>query len=190
MRARRERRRAERALWESFVSRPAYDPANFLTEGMRAAPEGAVNSVKSDVHTPEIMAEHVKEMARKFGADLVGIVALDPANDDRETFPEPATFAVVCALFAPYDPATTPGLAAQGRVQRGLMVSFMLAAYLRETGHFATTRDVSVEERARLATRAGVARRDRQGRLRRARHRGGVWVSDVVYTDFPLVGER
>jgi hypothetical protein len=47
---------------------------------IRNAPPGNVFPTKADIHTPEITSSHLKEMARYFGADLVGIVKL-PSND-------------------------------------------------------------------------------------------------------------
>lgn len=184
----RRRRRLEQRYWEFFINAPPHDPLNQLPGPIRNAPQGSVNSVKSDTHTPEIMSEHIKEIAGKFGSDQVGIIALDPQGDGPSNVPEQARFAIVCVVSADYDPATSPGIGGQTPVQNGLMISFILAAFLRESGYFATMRTGSASELAELAVRAGLGNVDRHGRLRSARFGTNVWVADVVYTDFPLAG--
>ena len=66
--------------WDFFINTPPADLANTVTDLIRNAPPGNVFPTKADIHTPEITASHLKEMARYFGTDLVGIVKL-PSND-------------------------------------------------------------------------------------------------------------
>lgn len=66
--------------WDFFINTPPADLANTVTDLIRNAPPGNVFPTKADIHTPEITSSHLKEMARYFGADLVGIVEL-PSND-------------------------------------------------------------------------------------------------------------
>src|SRR5262249_26487674 len=113
--------------WESFVNTPPADLANSAAEIIRRAPAGNVFPTRTELHTPEITARHVKEMARYLGADLVGIVSLK-ADDD------PLPFAVVCAVRAEHDPRTSPGVGGQVPVQNGLFVTFVLSAWIRELG--------------------------------------------------------
>jgi epoxyqueuosine reductase QueG len=63
--------------WDFFINTPPADPTNTVTELLRNAPAGNVFPTQADIHTPEIMAHHVKEMARYFGAELVGIARLE-----------------------------------------------------------------------------------------------------------------
>ena len=44
-----------------------------MTELIRNAPAGNIFPTPADIHTPEITAQHVKELARYCGAELVGI---------------------------------------------------------------------------------------------------------------------
>jgi hypothetical protein len=66
--------------WDFFINTPPADLANTVTDLIRNAPPGNVFPTKADIHTPEITSSHLKEMARYFGTDLVGIVKL-PSND-------------------------------------------------------------------------------------------------------------
>jgi hypothetical protein len=153
------------------------DLANSAVEIIRSAPEGNVFPTRSDLHTPEITARHVKEMARYLGADLVGIAAV---KDDDESLP----FAVVCAVRADHDPRTSPGIGGQVPVQNGLFVTFVLSAWIRELGFRATsTRDARAEP---LAARAGLGTLDAEGRLVTREFGSGVHVADVIRTDLPL----
>jgi hypothetical protein len=62
--------------WDFFINTPPADLANTVTDLIRNAPPGNIFPTKADIHTPEITSSHVKEMARYFGADLVGIAKL------------------------------------------------------------------------------------------------------------------
>src|SRR5262245_65660391 len=98
-----------------------------MLDVIRNAPEGNVFPTRADLHSPEVTASHVKEMASYLGADLVGIIRLD---DDDAGHP----FAVVCAVRADYDPHEAPGIGGQVPVQNGLCVTALLSAWLRERG--------------------------------------------------------
>jgi hypothetical protein len=87
---------------------------------------------------------------------------------------------------AAQDPEASAGIGGQLPVQNGLMVSFILAAFFRESGYFATTRAESPAELAELAVRAGLGTLDGRGHLRTAKHGTKLWIADVVFTDFPL----
>ena len=66
------RRRSDDPYWDAFINTPPADPANSLVNLLRNAPEGNVFPTKADLHTPDVTANHVKDMARYLGADLVG----------------------------------------------------------------------------------------------------------------------
>jgi hypothetical protein len=184
---RRARRRAEQHYWDIFINRAPNDPLNQLIGPMRAAPQGSVNSVRSEAHSPEIMSEHVREIAKKFGSELVGIVALDPDRDRPPRVPEEAKFAVVCVVPAEYDPQSAAGIGGQIPVQNAYLVGFVLSAFFRESGYFSTMRTAPAPELGELAARAGLGVVDQDGHLRTTRYGTKAWVGDVIFTDFPLV---
>jgi hypothetical protein len=140
------------------------------------------------------MSEHVREIARKFDAVAIGIVDLRSDDGLRELgdidYPDNARFAIVSVVPAPYDPIVSAGIGGQVPVQNGLLVSFILSAYLRESGYFATMKACAPKDSARLAARAGLGTLDATGRLSTPRHGMDVWVADIVYTDFPLQETR
>ena len=171
----RKRSRENDPYWDFFINTPPADLANSAVEIIRRAPEGNVFPTKADVHTPEVTARHVKEMARYLGADLVGITA----SED-----EPLPFAVVCAVRADDDPRTSPGVGGQVPVQNGLFVTFVLSAWIRELGFRATsTQDPRAES---LAARAGLGTLDAGGRLVTRELGARVHVANVILTDLPL----
>ena len=120
---RRADRRSHDPYWDFFINTPPADRANTVLEVIRQAPEGNVFPTRADLHSPEVTASHVKEMAHYLGADLVGITRLD---DDDAGHP----FAVVCAVRDDYDPRATPGIGGHAPVQNGQFVTTRLASYV------------------------------------------------------------
>src|SRR4051794_37139810 len=170
--------------WEFFLRTPPGDRRNAVTDLMREAPEGMVNAVHAELHTPEITTGHVKELATFLGADLVGIARLDEeVAADGERYP----FAVVCAVRAEHDPREAPGIGGQVPVQNGLYVTFGLGAGIREWGYRAT--GPSGAEGGGLAARAGRGTLDAGGRLVTPRFGTRVHVADVIHTDLPLAAD-
>jgi len=168
--------------WETFVNKAPADPNGLVAEAIRRHPEGTVYPVKTDVHSPAIMSQHIKELAHFLGADLCGIAALGAPGPEAGGSPYP--FAVVCGLYSKYDPAVAPGVGGQAAVLNGVYVTFNVAAWIRECGYRATREgDGSREE---LAERAGLARRDSAGRLIQSRRGAHLYIADVLFTDLPL----
>jgi hypothetical protein len=169
--------------WETFVNRPVNDERNLTQEALRS-PGGAVNPTKVDLHSPEITADHLKQLARFLGAELVGVVRLKGDNRDApdgEVYP----FAIVCAVRTDYDPRTALGVGGQVAVRNGRFVTFTLAAYIREMGYRATNQLPADEQR--LAAAGGLGTLDAEGRLVAAKGSPRVHVADeVIYTDLPL----
>jgi hypothetical protein len=162
--------------WDFFLNAPPADAANSVVDIIRRAPEGNVFPTRAELHTPEITARHVKEMARYLGADLVGIAAADP----EDTLP----FAVVCAVRAEDDPRTSPGIGGQVPVQNALFVTFVLSAWIRELGFRATSaQDARAET---LAAQAGLGTLDAEGRLVARGLGRRVHVGHVIRTDLTL----
>jgi hypothetical protein len=182
--------RPEDPYWNFFINTAPADLTNTVTELIRNAPEGNVFPTKAELHTPEITSSHVKEMARYFGADLVGIAklpALDaPAilieGDDKQN--EDYPFAVLCAVRADYDPRKSPGIGGQVPVENGLFITFVLSAWIRELGFRATDkRDADAEA---LAAAAGLGKLNAHGRLVTKQFATNVHVANVIRTDLPM----
>ena len=163
--------------WKFFINTPPVDLANSVTELIRSAPEGNIFPTRAELHTPEITSSHVKEMARYFGADLVGIATL--SSKDAQ-YP----FAVVCAVRADDDPQASPGVGGQVPVQNGLFITFVLSAWIRELGFRATATPDA--QRESLAAAAGLGMLDSHGRLVTREFGTRVYVADAILTDLPL----
>jgi hypothetical protein len=186
--------------WDFFINTPPADLANTVTELIRNAPPGNVFPTKADIHTAEITSSHVKEMARYFGADLIGIVGLPSPSSQagegntaanqlasasshangNEQFP----FAVVCVVRAEYDPGTAPGIGGQVPVQNGLFITFVLSAWIRELGFRATA--LQDPEAEKLAAAAGLGTINADGRLVTRQYGTRVHVANIIRTDLPL----
>jgi hypothetical protein len=177
--------------WDFFINTPPADLANTVTEMIRSAPEGNVFPTKAELHTPDITSSHVKELARYLGTDLVGIArlsALSPlpaggegkGEGDNIYYP----FAVVCAIQADYDSRQARGIGGQVPVQKGLFITFVLSAWIRELGFNATAAlDPNAEQ---LAAAAGLGKLNADGRLVTPQYGTHVHVANVIRTDLPL----
>jgi hypothetical protein len=167
--------------WDFFINTPPADLANTVTEMIRNAPEGNVFPTKTELHTPEITSSHVKGMAEYFGAELVGIARLNP-NDARDGDSYP--FAVICAVRADYDPRQALGIGGQVPVQKGLFISFVLSAWIRELGFRASAAPDPGADK--LAAAAGLGTLNQEGRLVTPQFGANVHVANVIRTDLPL----
>ena len=204
-------------LWDHFINAPQADPKNDLTPSLRDAPDGTGFHTSSNNSDPAETASAVMALARWWGADLVGIVALEPGSDlakpalhdapesppegPREQSSEgspqeqatgrdaqPFLFGIVCAIFSDYDPAVAPGLGGQQAVQKGAVVNHYLGAYIRELGFRATN---SQADSLPLAEAAGLGRMDANGKFitvnKAGKKAAHVHLAGVVLTDLPLV---
>lgn len=170
--------------WDFFINTPPVDLANTVTEMIRSAPDGNVFPTKAELHTPEITSSHVKELARYLGTDLIGIAQLDPTASGKADAKEIYPFAVICAVQADYDPRQAPGIGGQVPVQKGLFITFVLSAWIRELGFRATAAlDPDAE---RLAVAAGLGTLNSEGRLVTPQLGTRVHVANVIRTDLPL----
>jgi len=170
--------------WDFFINTPPADLANTVTEMIRNAPEGNVFPTKTELHTPEITSSHVKGMAEYFGAELVGIARLNP-NDahDGESYP----FAVIYAVRVDYDPRQALGIGGQVPVQKGLFISFVLSAWIRELGFRASA--APDPDADKLAAAAGLGTLNQEGRLVTPQFGVNVHVANVIRTDLPLAAD-
>jgi hypothetical protein len=158
-------------FWESFINRAPADPNNLIPHGFKQVQPGGVNPVRTEVHSPNVMATHVKELAQFYGADLVGIVQME----DRR--------GIVCVMRTDYDTRTALGIGGQTPALKGLFATFTVGAYIRELGYAADASDVDSE---RCAAAAGLGVLDAEGRLVTRQFGTGVYVADVLVTDLPL----
>ena len=170
--------------WDFFINTPPADLTNTVTELIRHAPAGNVFPTPADIHTPEITAQHVKELARYLGAELVGIARLET---DSATNPDGYPFAVLCAVRAEYDPRVAPGIGGQVPVQNGLFITFVLSAWIRELGFRASV--VPDMEAETLAARAGLGRLNAEGRFVTPQFGAQVYVADAICTDLPVAAD-
>jgi hypothetical protein len=180
--------REDDPYWDFFINTPPADLANTVTEMIRSAPEGNVFPTKAELHTPDITSSHVKELARYLGTDLVGIAKLNVAasslpqkgEGDNSVYP----FAVICAVQADYDPRKAQGIGGQVPVQKGLFITFVLSAWIRELGFRATAAlDPNAEQ---LAVAAGLGTLNAEGRLVTPQFGARIHIANVIRTDLPL----
>jgi hypothetical protein len=177
--------------WDFFINTPPADLANTVTEMIRSAPEGNIFPTKAELHTPEITSSHVKDLARYLGTDLVGIAKLNatlsplsPGGEGKGEGGKGYPFAVICALRSDYGPRQAPGIGGQVPVQKGLFITFVLSAWIRELGFRATATLKSDTER--LAAAAGLGTLNAEGRLVTPEFGAHVYVADAIHTDLPL----
>jgi len=170
--------------WDFFIKTPPVDLTNTVTELIRNAPTGNIFPTPADIHTPEITAHHLKEMARYFGAELVGIAQLETNNPHN---PDDYPFAVLCAVRAEYDPHVAPGIGGQVPVQNGLFITFVLSAWIRELGFRASVAPHLGAET--LAAQAGLGTLNAEGRLVTPQFGAKVYIADAICTDLPLAAD-
>jgi hypothetical protein len=155
------------------------------------APEGRVNPVVSEVHSPEVMTEHLQVLGRSLGADLVVVLPLDDGANRKvqDTFSSEVrahAHAVVAAVEAHHDVDAAPGLGGQFPLIKAQMLDFVLAAYIRELGYPATVQyfsnqGVGATLLGALSSTAGHALRSL---------RPYAVVAGILLTDLPLAGSR
>jgi hypothetical protein len=186
------RPKAEDSYEDFFLNAPPADPQNLIVNRIREAPEGSVFAVKADTHTPEVMARHVKELGRFFGADVVHIVEtrsleLTPsgsAADDHESDPVGLPLAVFMLFRAEHDPREFPGIGGHVAALKGAHATFQVSAIIREFGFHATR--LSLAEPDKAAASVGLGSLNRSGRLKTARLGTKLHIADVILTDLPV----
>lgn len=173
--------------WDAFINRPPADLRNLIPDIIGKAAEGNIFPTISELHSPNVTSDHVKELATYLAARLVGIVDLgkhDPAL--AHGYP----YAIVCAVEAEYDPYTSPGVGGQAAVQRGQFVTFIVASWIRETGFRGTMKvETTRQERETLAVAAGLGTVGAEGKLTVPKYGTKIHVADPVFTDLPMVAD-
>jgi len=170
--------------WDAFINRPPADDRNLMAAILKRAPEGAVFPTRTDLHTPEVTASHVKELAVYLRAESVGIVDLQSQDPELA---QGYSFGIVCVVRAENDPYTHPGFGGQAPVQNGQYITFIVASWIREMGYRATMKlEVSREQRERLAVTAGLGTLNVAGRLTVPKLGTKIYVTDIIFTDLPM----
>ena len=200
----RQRERDRDPFWDAFINTPPADPNNVIPHAFSQVHDGETNPVRSEVHSPNVLSSHIKELGRFYGADLIGIVALPagsispkgvPSGVDRgnDSLRSPAgvpagvqCFAIVTVLKADYDTRTSKGVGGQTPALKGLFATFTLAAYIRELGYNATRVFGEDHRGERLAAAAGLGQLNTDGRLVTPRFGRLVYVAELIVTDLPL----
>ncbi len=187
-------------------SSSAGEPNNSIQHVMNQVPEGAVNPDRIPESDPAATARKIKEIARFFGADIVGICRLDqayvyshragssPAEGLKPGDPIhlPHKYAICLGFSGNYDRY----MACNSRIsdieyqmgnKRTIMPSFMLAAYIREMGYPARAHSHSRKELnpIPLAVNAGLGELGRHGLLIHEEYGSRIHLA-VVTTDLPL----
>jgi hypothetical protein len=185
------RLRPSKDPYEDFYLNAApTDPRNFIVGRIRGAPDGSVFAVKAETHTPKIMSEHIKELGRFFGADLVHIAeaeGLGLADEDADDGSETAArlpFAVFSLFRAEHDARDAPGIGGSATALKGAYATFQIAAIIREFGFQA--RRLSAGPLDEAAARAGIGTLNGRGRLVTPRFGDKVHIADVILTDLPV----
>jgi hypothetical protein len=155
-------------FWDFFIHHAPSDPSNMVAEAIRTAPEGNIYPTKTEVHSPDITAGHLKELARFWHADATGIVHLKGGD---------LPYAMVFGFYGDYDPGTAQGIGGQHIVLKGAYVAFELGAYIREMGYQATR--TGEAEKDRLAAAAGL----------KAPPGKYLYITDILQTDLPLAAD-
>lgn len=151
--------------WNFFVHHAPSDPNNMVADAIRTAPEGNIYPTQTEVHSPDITAGHLKELARFWHSDATGIVRLTGGD-----YP----YAMVFGIHTEYDPKVAHGWGGQSAVWKGAYVAFEMGAYIREMGYRATR--AGDAEAGRLAAAAGLQAPPGQY----------LYLTDVLLTDLPL----
>jgi hypothetical protein len=181
--------------WDVFIQRAPAHPNNLVPHALREAAEGGVNPTRSEVHSSNVLAGHIKELGQFFGADLVGIVELEsnPFREDSRRGDEDGNgseseqyFAIVCALKDEFDVRVAQGIGGQTPRLKGLFATCLLGAYIRELGCRATRATRANVERNALAVAAGLGTMTSDGRLLAKRTGQQLYVAEIVYTVVPL----
>ncbi|MBI2918646.1 MAG: hypothetical protein HYY01_11745 [Chloroflexi bacterium] len=184
----------------------ATDRRNCLTWVLGNTADGAVNPKRVEVPDPAAMSSRIKEVARFFGADVVGIAPLDQAyvyshrdggsaargEKDGEEVNLPHRFAICLGTAGDYNKyrANPSRISdAEYSVGSGLtcVVAFQLAAYIREMGYPAVAHDSGHNDvnPIPLAVMAGLGELGRNGLLINDEYGPGLHLF-VVTTDLPL----
>ncbi len=185
--------------WSDFIRRKPADSANLLGPRLRAAPTGLVYSIKTEVHDPQAMSGHLRELSKFFGADLLGVAASTPdllaalegmappeegeAAHSAQQWASELPFAVMALIAWQHDPERDLGIGGQWGDLKTAVIAFNLAAYIRELGYRAIATNL---HSAPLAAAAGLGTLASGGKLAVPGFGLHVWLANAVLTNLPL----
>ncbi len=170
--------------------------------------EGEVNSRKVEM-TPEKAAKNIKGVAKRLGADLVGIAKINPAwvysharNDDDglqwgDPLPLDHPYGIVMAIaYHDFDMLLAGrGISLVGNIETdhivfclGAVLGVRMTSYIRNLGYNATYRGGRVQA-VPLAVDAGLGEVGRAGMLNTKKYGPAVRLI-VVTTDLPLAVDK
>jgi hypothetical protein len=183
------RARIEDPYEDFFLNADPADRRNVVVDRIRGAPEGGVFAIRADTHTPEVMSNHIKELGRFFGADIVRIAAtegleLKGGQSTEGTVVEGLPFAVFMLFRADHDPRESKGIGGHAGALKGAFATYQVSAIIREFG-FRATRFQAADPDS-LATAAGLGSLDRRGRLKAAGLGTRLHIADVILTELPI----
>ena len=190
----------------------AADKRNFLTTFTNAASKGNVNPKRTEVKDPKLMAEHIKRVAKHFGASLVGVGAANPAfmyasgsryvqdgeaNDKYQKMsPDELAkrfpFVIQATVAWDYDTLQAHrhhvgDMSYHASTMQNAMVTKALEMYIKELGYTAIRGAVNPQG-AGLA--AGLGELGRNGMMITERFGARVHMQDPILTDLPLVADQ
>jgi hypothetical protein len=169
--------------WDYFINAPPADPKNMTAAAVQDLPEGRVYPVKSELHSPDITAAQIKELARFLGSNECVVVELKLPDGAQPELPR----AVLLGLHSEYDPKTALGVGGQTAALNGGFVAFWIGSYIRELGYHATR--AGTEHGEKLAVAAGMGILDGKGSLRTRQRGPYLCIADVILTDLPLASD-
>jgi len=190
----------------------AADKRNFLTTFTNQASKGSINPDKSPVTTPKKLSDHMKRVAKHFGADIVGIAAANPAfmyasgsryvqdgeaNDKYQSMTPDALakrFPYVIQATVAWDHETLQAhrhhvgdMSYHTTSMRAAMVMKSLEMYVKEMGYTAIRGAVNPQG-AGLA--AGIGELGRNGMMISERFGARIHMPDPILTDMPLMADK
>lgn len=192
---------AREVLWDHFINHAPADPKNGLAPVILAAKGGSIYPVKTEVEDPVAMSRGIKELAKWWGADLIGITELESIQLQPQEATDTGTaeknedgggsanvessyrFAIVCAIASDHNPSEAKGLGGQVVSQNGAIVIHYLRSYIRELGYQAEIGGVDSLE---VAAKAGLGRLNSSGRFVTTLKGAHVEVFEPVLTNMPL----
>jgi hypothetical protein len=151
---------------------------------MADAEEGSVHPTRTEIHSPNVMAGHIKELGQYLGLNEVGIVQLARCPFDDDPVTAGPFFSIISLIQTDQDVRSAPGSGGQAPAVKGLFATFNLAAYIREMGYRANRSKTMDGER--LAAIAGLGTLNADGRLVSPRLRPCVYAAEVIVTELPL----
>ena len=185
--------------WNDFIRRRPADPLNLLGPRLRAAPTGLVYPTRTEVHDPQAMTGHLRELSRFFGADGLAVAAstadhlaalegMAPPEEgepsyNAESWATEFPWAIVAFIAWDYDPQRDQGIGGQWGDLKTAVIAFNLAACIRELGYRAVATGLQSHK---LATAAGLGSADAQGRISVSGFGARVWLANAVLTNLPL----